>query len=78
MKIRLVEDWRHWWRWNSTRLIVALGLLPTIWAELPPEWKAEIPSSWMKGAAIALMVVGVLSRMTLQKPPAEKPKDGEQ
>lgn len=72
MKIRLVEDWRHWWRWNSTKIFLALGALPTIWAELPPEWKAEIPSSWMRAAAAALMIIGILSRMTLQKPPKTK------
>ncbi|WP_313471228.1 DUF7940 domain-containing protein [Atlantibacter hermannii] len=72
MKIRLVDDWRHWWRWNSTKVIVALGALPTIWFELPPEWKEEIPSSWMRVGAIVLMVIGVLSRMTLQKPPEKK------
>ncbi|RAP72930.1 hypothetical protein WKI72_18875 [Candidatus Erwinia dacicola] len=53
-------------------MILALGALPTIWFELPPEWKAEIPSSWMRVGAIVLMVVGVLSRMTLQKPPKDK------
>ncbi|MEB6655035.1 hypothetical protein MXL28_17235 [Klebsiella aerogenes] len=76
MKLRLVEDWRHWWRWNSTKVIVALGALPTIWFEFPPEWKAEIPSSWMRIGAIVLMVVGVLSRMTLQKAPPDKSGDG--
>ncbi|EBM8931349.1 hypothetical protein FNL77_23455, partial [Salmonella enterica subsp. enterica serovar Kentucky] len=58
-----------------TKVIVALGALPTIWFELPPEWKAEIPSSWMRIGAVVLMVVGVLSRMTLQKPPKDK-RDG--
>ncbi|HHT0548921.1 TPA: hypothetical protein ACTW9E_001501 [Klebsiella michiganensis] len=76
MKLRLVEDWRHWWRWNSTKVIVALGALPTIWFELPPEWKTEIPSSWMRIGAIVLMVVGVLSRMTLQKAPPDKSGNG--
>lgn len=76
MKLRLVDDWRHWWRWNSTKVIVALGALPTIWFELPPEWKAEIPSSWMRIGAIVLMVVGVISRMTLQKAPPDKSRGG--
>lgn len=72
MKIRLVHDWRQWWRWHSTKAIVALGLLPTVWFELPPEWKAEIPSAWMRGAAIVVMLIGIYTRMTLQKPPGDK------
>ncbi|QIU92137.1 hypothetical protein [Yokenella regensburgei] len=75
MKIRLVDDWRHWWRWNSTKMFVALGALPTIWAEIPTEWKAEFPSSWMRFAALGLMFVGIASRMTLQKAPPEKDKN---
>ncbi|MET3817223.1 MULTISPECIES: hypothetical protein [Pantoea] len=70
--MKLVSDWRNWWRWHSTKAIIALGMLPTIWFELPPEWKAEIPSSWMRIAAIVVMVIGVYSRMTLQKPPENK------
>ncbi len=69
MKPRLVKDWRDWWRWHSTKALVALGLLPTIWFELPPEWKAEIPSSWLKVAALLVAVAGMYSRMTLQRKP---------
>lgn len=73
--MKLVRDWRNWWRWHSTKAIVALGMLPTVWFELPPEWKAEIPSTWMRAAAIVVMVIGVYSRVTLQKPPEDKPDE---
>lgn len=72
MKYRFAEDARHWWRWHSTKAIIALGLLPSVWFELPPEWKAEIPSAWMRIAALVVMAIGLYTRVTLQKPPKEK------
>ena len=69
MKLKLVRDWRDWWRWHSTKALGLLGLLPTIWLEMPPEWKTLIPSHWLQIASFIVMVLGMLSRITRQKAP---------
>lgn len=69
MKLRLVKDWPNWWRWHSTKALVALGLLPTIWLEMPPDWKATIPSHWLQITSFIVMLLGMLSRITRQKAP---------
>ena len=69
MKLRLVRDWPDWWRWHSTKALVMLGLLPTIWLEMPPEWKAMIPSGWLQTTSFIIMLLGMLSRITRQKAP---------
>lgn len=72
MKLRLVQDWRNWWRWHSTKALVLLGLLPTIWLEMPAEWKAMLPASWLQSASFIIMLIGILLRMTKQKSLADQ------
>ncbi|MDR7342752.1 hypothetical protein J2X14_001156 [Pantoea alhagi] len=69
MKLRLVKDWPDWWRWHSTKALVLLGLLPTIWLEMPPDLKSMIPSHWLQVASFVVMLLGMLSRITRQKAP---------
>ncbi|ARJ43386.1 hypothetical protein B1H58_15975 [Pantoea alhagi] len=71
MKLRLVKDWPNWWRWHSTKALVALGLLPTIWLEMPAEWKALIPAHWLQITSFIVMLVGMFSRITRQKAPPD-------
>ena len=69
MKLRLVKDWRQWWRWHSTKALVLLGLLPTIWVEMPADMKAMIPAHWLQIVSFIVMLAGMLSRITRQKGP---------
>ncbi|PKH22286.1 hypothetical protein CIG19_13360 [Enterobacterales bacterium CwR94] len=69
MKLRMVQDWRQGWRWHSTKALLALGLLPSLWLELPEAWRAEIPGSWLRLAALLVMFAGLTGRLTLQKGP---------
>ncbi|MDU4093833.1 MAG: hypothetical protein E7H57_11255 [Pantoea sp.] len=71
MKLRLVKDWRNWWRWHSTKALVLLGLLPTIWLEMPSDLKSMIPSHWLQIASFVVMLLGMLSRITRQKAPPD-------
>jgi hypothetical protein len=68
-KFRLVRDWRDWWRWHSTKALVLLGLLPTIWLEMPADMKAMIPGHWLQIVSFIVMLAGMLSRITKQKKP---------
>lgn len=66
-KGKLVTDFKTLFKFHSTKVIIALGALPSIWFELPPEWKASIPSAWMRTLVVVIAVVGVLSRAKLQE-----------
>lgn len=79
---KLITDIRTLFKFHSTKVIIALGALPSIWFELPPEWKAAIPSTWMRTLVIVIAIVGVISRAKLQEsvstsksPPQEDVKD---
>lgn len=69
-KVRLVDDWRDWWRWHSTKMIVILGafpaVFPEIWTALPQEFKDALPEGWMKWISLGLMFIALYTRMTVQ------------
>lgn len=71
-KGKLVADSKSVWKFHSTKVIIALGALPGVWFQLPPEWKAAIPSTWMQTMAIVVAVVGVVARAKLQEPSVKK------
>lgn len=37
--MKLVDDWKSAWRWFSMHALVLAGVIPTVWAELPPDLK---------------------------------------
>lgn len=62
-KIKLVPGWRKCWRWLSVQIPLLNLAFVTVWAQLPPELKSEIPQKWMWFITAALIIIGVLGRM---------------
>ena len=61
--MRLIEEWRHCWRWSSVRLAMLTGALVS-WAatdptgythavEMLPEWARQLVGILMAAAAIS-------------------------
>lgn len=79
MKLRLVEGWRSAWRWYSMQLHVIgtmLASMLVIMPQMPAEVQRAIPEEWRVFAIAAWFVLGVLARVTQQKPSGrtEEPK----
>lgn len=66
-KGKLTTSLRSLFKFHSTKVILALGALPTIWFELPPDLKASIPSAWMRTLVIVIAIVGVVARAKTQE-----------
>jgi protein-S-isoprenylcysteine O-methyltransferase Ste14 len=70
-KPRLVSDWRRAWRWFSVQAFVILGAVGPVWAMIPEDWRAAVPSAWLGWGAAVLAVLGIAGRVIAQDKPAE-------
>lgn len=61
--MRLVSNWKSFWRWHSTWAMAALAALPYAWTQIPPELKASLPDAYLPWIAAALGVAGVIGRV---------------
>ncbi|CAH0198087.1 hypothetical protein SRABI106_01465 [Rahnella aquatilis] len=64
--MRLVENWKQCWKWFSIHALLIAGVLPSVWATLPPDLKAYIPPSIMGLITAVVAVSGVVGRLTDQ------------
>lgn len=61
--MKLIPQWRRWWRMNSVQVFGVLALAPVLWAALPPETKATIPPSWLPWIISGLGLIGAILRL---------------
>ena len=64
--MKMVDGWQKAWKWHSMQALAALALLPAVWAEVPPEVQALIPSEWRSWILAALAVIGIIGRLRAQ------------
>lgn len=64
--MKLVEDWKRAWRWFSVHALVLAGVLPAVWAELPPDLKSSIPPGAMGAITAVIAACGVIGRLVDQ------------
>lgn len=84
MKLKLIPDWRNWWRFWSLRLgalgtALAAWLIASpeaalaAWAALPQDLKAFIPPDYMPFIGVGLFVLSMFARVTKQEKLPEVP-----
>lgn len=61
--MRLVSNWRAWWKWTSVHVLAVLAVLPAVWPQLPPDLRASIPAEWHPYILSALAVAGIVGRL---------------
>lgn len=61
--MKLVHNWRSFWRWHSTWAMALVGALPVVWMELPPDLKALIPPEWRPWIITAVAIGGIAARL---------------
>ncbi len=64
--MKLVEDWKLAWRWFSVHALVMAGVLPAVWAGLPPDLKSSIPPGAMGAITAVIAACGVIGRLVDQ------------
>jgi len=76
MKLKLVEDWRRGWRWISVNCIAVVVAVQGAWMAMPDDLKAGIPSAWVSGVSVAMLVLGAVGRFIKQESgDADKPAE---
>lgn len=63
--MKLVNDWRNWWKWHSTWVFGVLAVFPAVWLA-SPELQALLPPTWVSAAAPIVAVVGFVVRLRAQ------------
>ncbi len=61
MKLRLVPDWRHAWRFLSVQLAAVIALLATAYDYLPA-FRDYVPEGWVKWAALLIIAARVMNQ----------------
>lgn len=64
--MKLVDDWKSAWRWFSMHALVLAGIIPSVWAEFPPDLKLVIPASLMGIITAVVAVCGIVGRVINQ------------
>ena len=67
MKLKLVDDWKSAWRWISVNCMALAVVVQGAWEFLPADLKNQLSSEWVRGIAIALLVLGILGRLIKQE-----------
>lgn len=66
MKLKLVENWRHCWRWFSMNCMLVSASIQGTWMALPDDLKAGIPGPMVSGAALGTLFLGMVGRLVDQ------------
>ena len=60
--MKLVPDWKDFWRWHSVWAAAAIAA----WAEMPPDLKAYIPEEWHPFVAGVMFMAFMIGRIRQQ------------
>lgn len=64
--MKLVDDAKDWWKWNSVHVGAAIAVLPSAWAALPDDLKSQIPEGVMPLVSAAMFAALVIARVRAQ------------
>lgn len=66
--MKLVDDARQARHWISMQAMGVNTAFLLAWSVLPDRFQDAIPASWIIGIAVALLVLGMVGRLTKQEP----------
>ena len=41
--MKLVSDWKDFWKWHSTQIMLVFALIPAAWEQIPDDLKQPVP-----------------------------------
>lgn len=72
MKLQFIDDCKLWWKMNTIRFWLAVGIIPEVMAALSDDVKDNLPGP-MRGGLSAIALISIFLR--LQKQPALEKKE---
>lgn len=69
MKIDIVDDVKHAWRWFSVQMMALSLAIQGAWAVLGDDIKTYIPHFVAQGVSMLLLFLGIGGRMVKQNKP---------
>ena len=58
MKIKLVENWKDFYKWYSVQAKIVVATILIIWDKLPVDLKSSLPDGSAKYIAVGILVIG--------------------
>jgi len=65
--MKLIPEWRSWWRFYSTWIVAVIVAIPPVWVALPLDLKSRIPDEWMPWVSAAMFIAFMVGRLRAQK-----------
>lgn len=66
LRLKLVDDWRHCWRWLSVHFIAVSAALQIALLAMPADIRSYLPERLTQAVATALLVAAFMGRITAQ------------
>lgn len=64
--MKLVDDWKHAWKWLSVNCMVVATAVQGAWMYIPADMRTKFPSEGVHILTIFLLVAGVAGRLVKQ------------
>lgn len=65
--MKLVDNWKSFWKWRSMQAFAVLAALPIIWAVVPPEVTVLLSQyDWYPYLITVIAVLGAIGRLLQQ------------
>jgi membrane associated rhomboid family serine protease len=61
--MKLIPQWRRWWRMNSVQVFGLIAALIAVWTQLPPDVQAMIPENVRGYILIGIAIGGAILRL---------------
>jgi hypothetical protein len=71
--MKLVDDWRSWWKWHSTYVFGLLAILPEVWLS-SPGLQAMLPLWLVARIAPVIAFIGFMLRIRAQASKVPPPR----
>lgn len=69
--MRLIDDWRQAWRFNSVRVAAILGMLSLLQSDVLPYVQPLVPAKFWPYVTLGLAVLMAVFRIVQQNLPAK-------
>lgn len=68
MKLEIIPDWRHAWKWVSVNCMALTLAIDGSWLAIPQDMRDHLPNHIASLITVALMALGILGRFVKQTP----------
>jgi homoaconitase/3-isopropylmalate dehydratase large subunit len=65
--MKLIENWRHAWRFLSVQAMTLAIALQGVWLNLPDDLRVHVPDRLAATVTAALLVLGLIGRLFQQR-----------